>query len=299
MAFEWSDIPIYLAVASEGSTLGASRKLNLNQTTVSRRIQALEHALKLTLFERDTRGYALTPHGTALLDVAGQMNAAAENVALRAERLRREISGTIRISAASQAFEHLGFPLLTKFRERYPDVTFEADTDDRVVSLERGEADIALRAADEVVGDTLIARKLATIPWGIYCSRGYLTNNGIPRDIDDCATHGFLQYDDDLVSKIKGLRWLRDRISKEQIVYVVNTVPGMTGSLKTGSGLGALPCMAGDAVPDLVCCFRQKEMSHTLWIVASKESYAHARVRAFMKAAGENFPHDVLWEEPS
>ena len=73
--FDWDDIRLFLVVAQEGSTLGASKRLNINQTTVSRRIQALEHALKLTLFERDPRGYAVTPHGSALLDLAGQMAA--------------------------------------------------------------------------------------------------------------------------------------------------------------------------------------------------------------------------------
>jgi len=65
--YEWSDLRIFLAVAREGSTLAASRLLNLNQTTVSRRIEALEHALGLALFTRTTRGFAPTPQGHALM----------------------------------------------------------------------------------------------------------------------------------------------------------------------------------------------------------------------------------------
>ena len=41
----------FLAVAESGSTLGAGRALRVSQTTVARRIGALEEALKLPLFE--------------------------------------------------------------------------------------------------------------------------------------------------------------------------------------------------------------------------------------------------------
>ena len=53
----WSDIRVFLAVLKAGSTLAASRELGMAQPTVARRIDALEHALGVTLFERDTRGF--------------------------------------------------------------------------------------------------------------------------------------------------------------------------------------------------------------------------------------------------
>lgn len=294
--FDWDDVRVFVAVAAEGSTLAASRKLGMNQTTVSRRVQALEHALKLTLFERDTRGYALTPQGSALLDVAGQMAASAKNVELRAEHLARDMAGTIRISSPSMAMEHWGFPVLAKFRQHHPEIEFDIDTSESQVSLEHGEADIALRAADKVIGDTLVARKLCTIPWGVYGSRGYLLKSGTPRGIEECEGHDFLNYVDDIVSKIRCVDWFTSQINTSRIVQRVNTVLAMAGSLKTGFGLGVLPCVVGGNAEDLVCCFRHDALSHPLWIVASHEGYMQPRVRAFMSFTAENFPHDSFWE---
>ena len=57
---DWNDLRYFLAVARGGSTLSAGRALRVSQTTVARRIAALEQALKLTLFERRQAGYALT-----------------------------------------------------------------------------------------------------------------------------------------------------------------------------------------------------------------------------------------------
>lgn len=291
--FEWGDIRIFLAVATEGSTLAAARKLGLNQSTVSRRIRTLEHALGLTLFERDTRGYALTPQGGALIDVAGQMAAASENISLRAERVRRDLTGSIRISGAALVMNNWGFPMIARFRALHPEVSFDVDTSETQVSLERGEADLALRAADEITGDTLVARKLGEIPWGIFGRRDYLRRQGTPSAIEQCGNHEFMFYAQPMVH---GIRWLERQVVPERIVQRVNTVAGMVGSLSASDALGPLPCSVGNATSDLVLCFHEEQMAHPLWIVASKESYAQARVRAFMKFVGDNMPRGMLWD---
>lgn len=293
--FDWNDIRLFLAVAQEGSTLAASRRLNLNQTTVSRRIHALEHALALSLFERDTRGYALTPHGSALLDLAGQMAAAAETLQGRAERLAREGSGVIRLTGNPEAMEHWGFPVLERFRASHPEIEFEIDISSAQASLEKGEADIALRAADEITGDTLIARKLALIPWGIYCSRLYERQNGAPHSLAECAGHRFILYSGRLAEVIGAAHWLAGQIDEESRAFQVNSVIGMIGSLRSGAGLGLLPCVAGDFEPDLVPCFRHEKLHHTLWVVTSREAYSQPPIRKFMKFVGENIPQGPLW----
>ena len=68
---DWNDLKYFLAVARGGSTLAASRALRVSQTTVARRIAALEEAVGLTLFEKRPAGYALTPAGSELLPRRG------------------------------------------------------------------------------------------------------------------------------------------------------------------------------------------------------------------------------------
>ena len=63
---DWNDLRYFLAVARGGSTLAACKDLRVSQTTVARRIAALEEALKLSLFEKRQAGYALTSAGEAL-----------------------------------------------------------------------------------------------------------------------------------------------------------------------------------------------------------------------------------------
>lgn len=72
----WDDIRVALAVARTGTVSGAAADLGVHHATVIRRIDALESALRARLFQRHTRGYALTEAGRTLLDAAGlRMNA--------------------------------------------------------------------------------------------------------------------------------------------------------------------------------------------------------------------------------
>ena len=290
--FDRNDIRIFLAVASEGSTLAASKKLNINQTTVGRRIQALETMLGLTLFERDTRGYSLTFQGSALIDVAKKMEAAAENVLARAIHLGRAADGRIRVTAAHSSMAHWVLPLVSEFRKQSPNIHFETNASEQYVSLENGEADVAIRAADKITGDTLIVKKLPSVRWGVYCSKIYLAANGMPRSLDDLIKHPVLSYPDAMIEGVKLLKLLDQHVDKTKIVSTVDSVVTMAASLLSEKAVGVLPCVEGDQLPDLVMCFTTEDLTSGLWLVASREAYQEPPVRKFMKFFGANFPSD-------
>ncbi|MDP1909605.1 MAG: LysR family transcriptional regulator, partial [Hyphomicrobium sp.] len=85
-------------MADQGSTLKAGRALRVSQTTVARRIGALEDAVGLTLFERRSAGYALTPDGDSLLRHARQVAAAAGQFETIAASRERDLSGSVRLT---------------------------------------------------------------------------------------------------------------------------------------------------------------------------------------------------------
>ena len=60
---DWNDLRFFLSVAEQGSTLAASAVCKTSQSTVFRRIGALEQTLGMPLFDRRSSGYTLTPAG--------------------------------------------------------------------------------------------------------------------------------------------------------------------------------------------------------------------------------------------
>jgi DNA-binding transcriptional LysR family regulator len=291
--YEWSDLRIFLAVAREGSTLAASRLLNMNQTTVSRRIEALEHALGLALFTRTTRGFALTPQGQALLQKSEAVEVAALDVEVEATRLTRDLSGSIRVTAPEAMMTHLLGPIMLAYRTLHPEVRFENLSAEHRISLEKGEADIAFRAANGDLGsDTLISVRLPSITWGVYCSEDYAKRNGVPRSMTDLKDHTIVAYSG-LVATLHFSRAFMSFVNDAQVATTSNSTLNMAGTVRAGLGVGLLPLMIGLATPGLVLCFPPPvETDSQWWLVASPEAYQQPRVRSFMAFAAERIRQD-------
>ena len=101
---DWNDLKLFLAVARFGSIRAAAEELGLNQSTVNRRLEVLEHALKLQLFDATTRGHVLTAQGQALVDAAAPMQAQADAVVQAATLLARQTGGILKLTAAPAVF---------------------------------------------------------------------------------------------------------------------------------------------------------------------------------------------------
>lgn len=61
----WELLRYFVALRRAGSLAGAARELHVNQTTVGRRLAALEEEVGVKLFRRTQRGCRITPAGAA------------------------------------------------------------------------------------------------------------------------------------------------------------------------------------------------------------------------------------------
>ena len=95
----WDDARVFLAVEREKTLRGAARTLNLDQATVGRRIAALEHALRATLFLRTSEGYALTAAGEAALKSAEKMEHSANELVRRTQGTDTRLAGDVRVTS--------------------------------------------------------------------------------------------------------------------------------------------------------------------------------------------------------
>jgi DNA-binding transcriptional LysR family regulator len=283
---EWSDLRIFLAVAREGSTLQAARSLGLNQTTVSRRVHALEHAVGLTLFARRTTGYSLTEQGRTLLEAAERMERGARAFEQETERLRRLVSGVIRVTAPETMFTHLLAPILLDYRRVHPEVQIEQVSSDQRLDLEGGEADVAFRATESPIGETLIGQRLPDIPWTLYCSQAYAAEHGMPNSPEEIRTHAVLVYDANL-SRNRWGRWILDHANPARIAARSNSVTSMVGLLRASIGVGLLPCLEGDTAGLLRCFDPPPGIAGVWWLLVTREAHEIAAVRRFTAFAAD------------
>jgi DNA-binding transcriptional LysR family regulator len=277
----WSDVRVFLAVLRAGSTLAASRTLGISQPTVARRIEALEHAIGLILFERNTRGFQPTPAAQALNDTAKALEAAAGDFSDEAGRLNANQSHVIRITAVEAAFNIRFSTILEDFIKSYGDVRFDFMPSDDQIDLSAGEADVAIRIANKIDDQSLICRRITDIRTSLFASISYAAKTTLPTAEDELCGHKFVVFKGKSVPHLVN-NWLLTRIEASQIAMTCPDMKSMSAAVQMGAGIGMLPTRFKANTDGVVACFELPiETAITAWLLVNPTAYRRPVVKAF------------------
>lgn len=170
----WEDVRYLLATLRAGSFTAAARSLGTDQSTVSRRIAALEEALGLPLFERTRRAPVPTEGALRLRSAAERVELALAGFADEAlGASSQEIEGRVRLALTEELAIHIVLPhVLPRLRRAHPKLALDLVTDYRAADLTGREVDVALRFFQTERGD-LVGRRVARMPTAVLSSRRY------------------------------------------------------------------------------------------------------------------------------
>jgi len=283
----WNDLKYLLQVARDGSTLAASRSLQMNQTTVMRRIAALEADLGLTLFEKRRSGYVPTDALTRLMPQLEAIENAHGAFEKEAATLVRGVSGTIRLTAPELLVVPLLATALTALREQHPAIRIELVTTDGFLDLGRGEADIALRASDPPSSGSLLGRRIhGADGWSVCCSRTYAARHGVPSQAEDLANHPLVGVMDGLY-KNPMMEWLDAYIQKEGLALRQSSLTAIYAAVRSGFGVSIAPDVVLLADPEMVRCFPVgADPGKQLWLLTHERHRHTAHVRTALDFLG-------------
>lgn len=169
----------FARVAETGSFTQAARTLQLGRTRVTELVQQLEAHLQVRLLHRTTRRVALTPEGEVyfqrVLVLLADLEAAEVNLSSAASQAR----GCLRIDVPSPFARMLLVPALPAFHEQHPGIQLQVGVSDREVDLIGDNVDCVVRGGTPR-GQSLVARPLGRLPFGVYASPSYLARTGVP-----------------------------------------------------------------------------------------------------------------------
>jgi DNA-binding transcriptional LysR family regulator len=280
--FDWNDLKAFLAVARGGSSLAAAKSMGVNQTTVARRIEALETALGAKLFERGQTGSRLTAAGQELLADAEGVERAAAVVEARARAQQRDLSGTVRITCTEIIGNAFLTPALGLFRVQHPEVQIDLDLSDRMVDLEGGEADVAIRAGATLTDSDLVARKITDFVFALYCSSAYAARKGVPAACCDLADHDLIA-GEALAGELPGMPEMLRYAGGAKPAARSNSLVNLMHAVRAGIGIAPLPCILADADDRLVRCSQPiLPAQATAWIVTRRDVREIPRVRVLL-----------------
>jgi DNA-binding transcriptional LysR family regulator len=277
--FDWDDLRFFLAVARAGRLTVAARRLGADHATVSRRISALEGALKAKLFERRPQGYALTEHGERLLAKAETMETQALAVSSEIGGADLALSGTIRIGTPDGFGTMFLASRTSAFAAQYPDLEIQLVAMPRLLSLSKREADVAISLAPPKEGK-IVARKLTDYRLGLFATKAYLDRHPAIAAPDDLHAHEMIGYIDDLIftPELDYLdevsRGLRPRLQSSNLVAQYHAT-------LTGGGICVLPhfmtALDSRFVPVLP---ERVSIVRSFWLIVHSDLKDVARIRA-------------------
>lgn len=117
-----NDLEKIVVIAEEGSMAKASRKLYVTQPALSKCITKVENELGEALFVRHPNGLSTTPAGTYLVQKAYQIKSLYEDVQVEFCELNHMRKGVLKIGTAERIGGVILPTLLTKFKEKYPNI---------------------------------------------------------------------------------------------------------------------------------------------------------------------------------
>ena len=284
---DWDAFQAFLAVARTGRISTAARRLDVQHTTIARRIAALEAALGVPLFYRTNTGYVLTQHGRNAVGQAEAMEHAALAATARAREGSGVLAGRVRIALAPEFASHWLVPRLGEFNGQYPHVNVQILVGTRERDLSRGEAELSVQAP-RPRQRSLVAVRIARTAMALFAARSVSphgrwrvsnleTLRGLPLLTYTSAYH-----------MLQEAKWFQPVLDTANVCMETNSTHALLTAAHAGLGVAVLPRFVARTAPDLVNV-SDDVAAHDVWLITHPEFRRDPKVRAvadFLKRIG-------------
>ncbi|MGI9357741.1 MAG: LysR family transcriptional regulator [Rhizobiaceae bacterium] len=269
----WSDLEYVFAVATNGSLASAARELNVNHSTVQRRVQSFERQTNIKIFERLRSGYRVTPEGEMFLEAAQSIDLILNDLDRKIVGSDKGLGGQLSITTTDAIFPALASDIRA-FKSKYPDIITDIVITNERLDLDRRDADIAVRASNKPPPH-LVGRRVCGVQLGVYATRS-IADEAAQKPLD---RRQWLGLEHPLKASIAG-EWMDAEIPASRIVARANSFLALCELAGNGLGHTILPRHLGEASSRLVrvsCDFELPVVG--LWLLSHRDILSSPRVR--------------------
>lgn len=249
-SIDWDDLRVFLHAARTGSLSQAARRLQIDHSTVSRRIAQLEASIGSALLMRQRSGLKLNDVGELLLRHAEKMESAVVSFHEEFNADKTLVSGHVRLATMEGIASLYIAERCIELKKAASGVTLELVTSPQTIHVNRREADLFL-SFFRPVGQGLISERIGSFRLSLYASQAYLNEHGVPTDPADLQNHLFVSYIEDLIL-VDSVRWLGEVVESPTVVFHSNSMIAQMSAAAGGLGIVFLPAFAVSRRPDLL-----------------------------------------------
>lgn len=265
----WDDLKVFLEVARQSRLERAAGQLQVDATTISRRIKRLENGLGLTLFERTRRGHALTPAGERLAERVEAMESVSLDI-LSESASQHLAAGRIRLGAPEGLGAAVIAPSLADFRQSHPGIAIDLIALSGFVSVPKRQADMSILLARPTAG-RLKVRRLSDYTLRLYGADSYLASSPPVRSRADLPNHTLIGYVDDLIYSAQ-LRYFDELLPGLRPHLCSPSILAQAEMVAAGAGIGILPTFLTERMTGLKALLDEEiRVTRTFWLVVHQD----------------------------
>lgn len=266
---QWDDIRYFVALKRCGNLTAAARELGIRHSTVSRRVDALEQALGIKLFDRLPRGWLPTEEAEALWPRALEMERQALELS-RSALTRGGETGSVRVAGPPVLLSHFLAPRLGPWLDQHRGIRVQLIAGTGTTNLTQGEADLALRVGLPVTQLDLLQRPLGNIGYGLYGTSEQVALGPKQRR--------YLGFDQTMASSAQS-QWLHDVASSDPRLLLSNDLEVLYQAARAGWGLTVLPHFLATQSRELTCANPEDDWQRPVSLLTHPDVRRAARVQ--------------------
>ena len=275
MNADWDHLKIALAISRTGSMTAAALQLGMDQTTVGRRLTALEEQLDTTLFLRSKSGFVATEAGQMVISRAHRIEAQISAMQDDLAESQHSVMGLMRIMGNTWMLQLLAENILPPLLSANP--RLELRLSGRLPPAPiHGEPTLSLWF-DAAPTHPDKAIPLCRVPYAAYRSK-----------TSEVKT-GWVQFQDDLAQGPSFSRQIRRRMDAEAQIHMTATdAQILQGAVRSGLGQAMLPRALGDNDPQLTrLTDADTDIDRVLHLHVGPEAYRTKRVQLVITSLHE------------
>lgn len=277
---DWGDLQTVLALVRHGTLAKAAEELNVNYTTIARRVAQAESRYNVPLFERLPQGYVPTEAAFAAAKHAELMEQAEANFRITLGGMDKGLQGKLVVTAPQLLVSTHLCSVFAEFTNQHPEVDLTIMAGNEVLNLNQREADVAVRISNNP-GDNLIGTRLAEQDTAAFASPELA---GSIRDNPDMPFDwiGFTYWTTPPKATL-------DRYPNARIRFRFDDMAAAISAAQAGLGVLRAPVFVGEHSGLHLVPIMEAQPYSDIWIVAHRELWNSTKVTAFRTCVAAYF----------
>lgn len=277
---DWNDLRDILLITEAGSLSGSARVAGISQSTMSRRLAAIESAGQ-PVFLRDETG-RMTPNarGKEMVVAAREMAAIYDAVKARLT----EAAPPLRVASCAmlaRLFLSTGLPVWANRADSATDLLVNDDV--YVLDMDGYDVMVAPLAA---APQRALGQHLGRIPMALYAAPQYVAAHRIRGRLDTLEGQGVIRASKALAD-VDSFRWLARQGGN--VTMLSPNIPTMAEACAAGLGVALLPVALAGQDSRLLPLEAAKAPPCDIWAVADAKHSDDPRIAGFLKWARAEF----------